>query len=75
MTSNENKRARFKRLATKRANNAINTIRLIGNLSNTNNYSFTESDVVTIFGAIDEEIKLTKARYSLVLKRRRKIEI
>ena len=75
MKLNENKSARFKRLANIRANNAVNTIRLIGNLSNTNNYSFEDTDVNTIFKAIDEELKLTKARFSLVLKRRKKIKI
>ena len=75
MTANENKSAKFKRLATKRVNNAVNTIRLIGNLSNTNNYSFTNEDVNVIFSAIDEELKLTKARFALVRKHRKKIEI
>lgn len=75
MISNENKSTRFKRLATRRVNNAVNTIRLIGNLSNTNNYAFDEGDINTIFNAIDEELKLTKSRFVLVLKRRKKIEI
>lgn len=75
MTSNENKSSRFKRLATSRVNNAVNTLRLIGNLSNTNNYSFDASDINTIFKAIDEELNLAKARFSLVLKRRKKIQI
>jgi hypothetical protein len=75
MVNNENKSTRFKRLATNRVNNAINTLRLIGNLSNTNNYSFEDNDVSTIFNAIDDELKLTKARFSLTLKRRRKIKL
>jgi len=75
MTLDENKTTRFKRLATNRANNAINTLRLIGNLSNTNNYSFDATEVNAIFNAIDDEFRLTKARFSFVLKRRRKIKI
>lgn len=75
MTSNENKRTRFKRLATNRVNSAVNTLRLIGNLSNVNNYSFDEGDVNIMFGAIDEELKLTKARFAYALKRRNKIKI
>jgi len=75
MISNENKSSRFKRLATRRVNNAVNILRIIGNLSNTNNYSFEESDINAIFRAIDEELKLTKSRFALVLKRRKKIKI
>lgn len=75
MASNENKRTRFKRLATNRVNSAVNTLRLVGNLSNVNNYSFDEGDVSIMFGAIDEELKLTKARFAYALKRRNKIKI
>lgn len=75
MAMEENKGAKFRRLATNRTNAAVNKLRLIGNLSNTNNYSFTENDVSTMFSAIDEELKLTKARFFLALKRRRKIKL
>mgnify|MGYP001343552467 CR=1 FL=1 len=75
MKKNEEKSVRFKRLATRRVNNAVNMIRLIGNLSNTNNYTFNESDVNTIFNAIEEEFKLTKARFAFILKRRKRIQI
>lgn len=75
MNVNENKSVKFKRLATNRVNNAVNTIRLIGNLSNTNNYSFEAADINTIFKAIDEELNLARTRFALVLKRRKKIQI
>lgn len=75
MTLNENKSTRFKRLATSRVNSAVNTLRLIGNLSNTNNYSFNDADINTIFKAIDEELKLSKLRFALALKPRKKIKI
>ena len=71
----EDKSTKFKRLATNRVNHAVNTIRLIGNLANTNNYSYSEEDLRTIFGAIDEELKLAKARFTLALKRRKKIKL
>ncbi len=75
MGINENKSIKFKRLATNRVNIAVNTLRLIGNLSNTNNYSFEDGDVNTIFNAIDDELKLTKARFSLAQKRRKRIKL
>ena len=57
---NETPRDKFIRLATKRVNNAIKTIQLLGNLSNTSNYSYTHKDVEKIFKALDEEINKTK---------------
>lgn len=41
----EEKEIKFKELAEKRVNNAIKNIQLIGNLSNTRAYSYTEEDV------------------------------
>jgi len=56
-------REKFVRLAGKRVNSAIKTIRLIGNLSNRNNYTYNKSDVDKIFRAIDTEIRHAKARF------------
>lgn len=60
----ETKRERFVRLAEARTNKTIDMIRLLGNLSNKNNYDYTEADVQKIFNAIDKELKLAKAKYS-----------
>lgn len=56
-------RERFVDLAEKRVNSAIRTIRLIGNLSNKSNYSYTSKDVDKIFRALDKELKLAKSRF------------
>ena len=48
----ETKRERFVRLAEKRTENILNDIRLLGNLSNTSNYEYTEEDVTKIVKAI-----------------------
>lgn len=56
-------REKFKRLAEKRVNNAIKNIRLIGNLSNRSNYSYTSGDVDKIFKALDKELKHAKSRF------------
>lgn len=57
------KRQKFEELAEKRVNKAIKDLRLIGNLSNRNNYSFDESDVRKIVKALDDEVRAIKARF------------
>lgn len=58
------KRAKFVRLAENRVNRAIKDLRLIGNLSNKNNYSYSDSDVQKIFIALDQEVKNLKSKFS-----------
>lgn len=57
------KQLKFKELAEKRVNNAIKNIQLIGNLSNTNNYEYTDEEVSKIFKALKEEIQTSEARF------------
>ena len=59
----ESDRDKFVRLATKRVNNALKTIQLIGNLSNRGNYEFTDKDVERIFAALSSEIKNCRERF------------
>lgn len=58
-----NKRLKFEELAEKRVNRAINDIRLIGNLSNKNNYEFEKNDISKIFSALEKELKIARARF------------
>ncbi|MDR0191005.1 hypothetical protein RCO22_18835 [Pseudomonas yamanorum] len=58
------KREKFVRLAEQRVNRALNDIRLIGNLSNRNAYSFADDDVKKIFKALQRELDQAKARFS-----------
>lgn len=60
----ENNREKFIRLAESRVNNAIKNIRLIGNLSNKSNYSYTKNDVDKMFNILMQELKNSKARFS-----------
>jgi len=59
----KDKRANFIRLAQGRANAAVKAIQLIGNLSNTNDYEFKDSDLVKILDPIKEELNATAARF------------
>jgi len=59
----ESSRDNFVRLAEKRVNNTIKTLRLIGNLSNRSNYSYTDEDVSKIFRSLERELKNARVRF------------
>jgi hypothetical protein len=63
MVTRENDRNKFVELANKRVNNAVKTIRLIGNLSNKSNYSYSDEDVRKIFSCLQKEIREAKRRF------------
>ncbi len=56
----ENKHAKFRRLAKLRGERALKDLRLVGNLSNRNNYEYTEAEVKALFSAIEDELKVAK---------------
>ena len=56
-------RNKFKDLAEKRVIRTIKDLRLIGNLSNRSNYSYTEEDVRKIISALDKELRNLKRRF------------
>lgn len=58
------KRDRFVRLAENRVTKALKHIRLIGNLSNKNNYEYSEKDISKIISALENEVKNVKAKFS-----------
>ena len=59
----ETSRDKFVRLAEARVNSLIRIVRLLGNLSNRSNYSYSASDVDKIFRSIEKELKDAKARF------------
>jgi uncharacterized small protein (DUF1192 family) len=58
------KRANFVRIAENRVSRAIKSIRVIGNLSNRSNYSYTDADVRAIISALQSEVTTLKAQFS-----------
>jgi hypothetical protein len=62
--SEETRKERFRRVATKRTNNILRQIQILGNCSNKSSYSYTEEDIQKIFSAIDRELKISKAKFS-----------
>ena len=59
----DEKQTKFRELAEKRVNNAIKNIQLIGNLSNTSAYSYTEEEVKKIFKNLKEEISVAETKF------------
>ncbi|MEB0056712.1 hypothetical protein [Variovorax sp. LG9.2] len=68
------KRDRFVELAQARVTKAAQTIRLIGNLSNQNNYAYSEDDAQKILTTLDGEVKLLRAKFQAALSKRDKSE-
>lgn len=61
--SKENREQRFKRVAGRRTQAVLNTLRILGNCSNKSAYSYSEEDISRIFRAVEEELRTTKARF------------
>ncbi|WP_404469630.1 hypothetical protein [Sutcliffiella horikoshii] len=58
-----NKLEKFEELGEKRMNEAIKKIRLIGNLSNRNNYDYTDEHVKAILNTLEAEIQVLKSKF------------
>lgn len=59
----ESKRDRFIRLAERRTSVALRAVKLIGNLSNKNNYEYTEGDAKKIVAALTRELDELRRRF------------
>lgn len=62
--SSESKNERFKRLAKQRGERALHDIHLLGNLSNRNNYDYSDNEVRKLFSALEDELKQAKSRFA-----------
>ena len=60
----ETNRERFVRLAEARTQKIIDTIKLLGNCSNSYVYEYTQKDIDKIFSTIEAELKVTKSKFS-----------
>ena len=60
----ETKREKFVRLAEARTNRIIDTLHLLGNLSNTGAYEYSKKDIDQMFKAIEEVISDTKNKFN-----------
>ena len=75
MRLGESKNTSLKRLAANRTNNVVRNLRLLGNLSNKNNYAYTENDYKKIFSMVENELRLAKSRFLVALNKKSKFKI
>ena len=73
--SNESKNERFRRLANSRGNRLIREIALLGNLSSTKNYSYSEEEVRRLFAPIQQELDEVRALFDTKLPSARKVDL
>ena len=59
----ENKKDNFKRIAEARVNKIIDMVGLLGNLSNTSFYEYTDEQIESIFNAIQHELDKQKSKF------------
>ena len=55
---------KFKKLANSRVNKALNTLKLIGNLSNRSIYTYSDEQAKQIINALENELKVVKNKFS-----------
>ena len=60
----DEKGERFERLALKRTGDILKKLKLLGNLSNRNNYTYSEAQVRQMFAAIDKEVRVARDRFN-----------
>ena len=68
--SGESKADRFARLAQPRTTNVLRSIRILGNLSNTTNYSYTPEQVRKIFVAIRAQLDNAESKFDAGARKR-----
>jgi len=57
------KRQRFEKVAGNRVQKVLDTLQLLKNCSNRNNYEYSESDVEQMFSEIAKALKESRAAY------------
>ena len=65
MVTFEEKRDRFRRLASQRTNNVLKAIQVLGNCSNKSTYNYTSDEINKIFSEIDRKLKETKTQFKI----------
>ena len=70
-----NNRDKFIELTEKRVTKTLDSIRLIGNLSDKRYYEYDEKDVNQIFRALSKELSASKNRFLDALKKNKDFKI
>jgi len=63
MVTKNQKRERFKRLATYRTNEALKRLKVLGNCANRSAYEYNKEEIEKIFQVISLKLKETKSKF------------
>ena len=58
----ESRSEKFKRVASKRTEELLEKIRILGNCSNKSTYEYTDEDVIKIFKSLEKQLETMKAK-------------
>lgn len=61
---NDERKINFKRLASKRTNEILKKIKILGNCANRSHYDYTEEEIAKIFAEIERRLREAKAKFS-----------
>ena len=64
VNNNETAEERFKRVAEARTNAVLDKLRILGNLSNRQMYSYSEEDINKIFSAINKQLREVRVKFN-----------
>ena len=59
----QNKRERFKRLASSRTSEVLKKIKVLSNCANRSAYDYNEEEISKIFSAIEKEVKDSRSKF------------
>lgn len=59
----DQKRERFKRLATQRTNTILQKLKVLGNCANRSAYHYNEDEINKIFSEIERRVREVKAKF------------
>lgn len=59
----QNKRERFKRLASTRTSEVLRRIKILSNCANRSAYDYNEEEISRIFSAIDKAVKDSRSKF------------
>ncbi len=63
MENKEQKRERFKRLASQRTNAVLKKLKVLSNCANRSAYDYTEEEINKIFSEIEKRVRETKSKF------------
>jgi len=62
----EDRASRFRRVAERRTDAVLRSIRILGNCSNKSSYQYSDEEISKIFRAIEEQLRITKSKFKRV---------